>query len=59
MRTWGVSADRLRIFRTRFLDGVLMTDIIAHNGSQYDLKELKPIGRRRGWEMRCVERGTN
>ncbi|MDW9645442.1 head-tail adaptor protein [Sinorhizobium meliloti] len=59
VRSWGISADRLRIFRTRFFDDVLMTDIVAHNGSEYDLKELKPIGRRRGLELRCVERGTN
>ncbi|WP_024324595.1 head-tail adaptor protein [Sinorhizobium medicae] len=59
VRSWGISADRLRIFRTRFLDGVLMTDIVVHNGSQYDLKELKPIGRRRGLELRCVERIVN
>lgn len=57
MRNYGVSTERLRIFRTRWIDGVDLEMKIKHNGLDYDIKQIKPIGRRRGLELRCVRVG--
>lgn len=57
IRNWGASTERLRIFRTRFIDGVTLEDQIAHDGVTFNLKQIKEIGRRRGLELRCVAVG--
>ncbi len=58
IRSYGASTERLRIFRTRWLDGVMLDDAVEHDGIQYNLKQVKPIGRRRGLELRCVAVGA-
>jgi SPP1 family predicted phage head-tail adaptor len=54
MRNYGVSTERLRIFRTRWLDGVTVDMLVEHDGTTFNLKQIKEIGRRRGLELRCV-----
>lgn len=57
IRGWGVSDETVIIFRTRFLDGVILADRIVYEGENHNIKEIKEIGRRRGLEMRCVRTG--
>lgn len=57
MRAAGTSTERVRIFRTRYLDGVTLVDRVEYLGLEYDLKQIKEIGRRRGLELRCTQRG--
>ncbi|MBN7759996.1 phage head closure protein [Nitratireductor aquibiodomus] len=54
MRAWGASTERAIIFRLRWLDDVRLSDKVRHDGTDYNLKEVKPIGRRRGLELRCA-----
>jgi SPP1 family predicted phage head-tail adaptor len=56
MRAWGSTSETAMIFRIRHVDGVAITDKIRHDGTNYDIKEIKPIGRRRGLELRCVRK---
>lgn len=58
IRSYGASTERLRIFRTRHMDGITLSDTVEHVGITYNLKEIKPIGRRRGLELRCVAVGA-
>ncbi|UXT96530.1 phage head closure protein [Agrobacterium tumefaciens] len=58
IRNYGATTERLRIFRTRWIDGVDLEMKIKHDGLDYDLKQIKPIGRRRGLELRCVRVGA-
>ena len=57
IRAWGASSESVLIFRTRHLDGVLLSDLIRYDGDDYNLKEIKPIGRWRGLELRCYRSG--
>lgn len=57
MRSWGASSETIIVFRIRHIDGVLLSDEVKRNGKAFDIKEIKPIGRRRGLELRCVARG--
>lgn len=57
MRNYGASTERLRIFRTRFVDAVTLAMTVHHEGLVYNLKQIKEIGRRRGLELRCVAVG--
>lgn len=54
VRNYGVSTERLRIFRTRWLDGVTPEMRVLHDGESFGIKQIKPIGRRRGLEIRCT-----
>lgn len=53
MRAWGAAEERAIIFRLRWLSDVRLSDKVRHDGTDYNLKEVKPIGRRRGLELRC------
>jgi SPP1 family predicted phage head-tail adaptor len=44
------------IFRTRWLSGVTNADRISHNGSFFNIREVKEIGRREGLELVAVAR---
>ena len=52
----GAVDESIVIFRTRFIPGVVNSDRIVFAGSEFDIKEVKPIGRREGLELRCVRR---
>jgi SPP1 family predicted phage head-tail adaptor len=54
IRGWGANSEAVMIFRTRWFDDVTLADGVRHDGVDYNLKEIKPIGRRRGLELRCV-----
>ncbi|MBO9108702.1 phage head closure protein [Agrobacterium sp. S2/73] len=41
------------IFRTRWLQGVTTSDRVHYDGSFFNVRETKEIGRRRGLEIRC------
>lgn len=55
VRNYGIASERLRIFRTRWIDGVTLDMTVVHDGVSYNLKQIKPIGRRRGMELRCTD----
>jgi SPP1 family predicted phage head-tail adaptor len=52
-RAYGVSSEMAIVFRTRHIDGVTLSDKIRHDSRDLNIKEIKPIGRRRGLEIRC------
>ncbi|MBV2144407.1 phage head closure protein [Falsochrobactrum sp. TDYN1] len=54
IRAFGARDETVIIFRTRYLDGITNADRIAYAGGYYNIKELKEIGRREGFEIRCV-----
>lgn len=57
IRNYGASSERLRIFRTRWIDGITLSDEIRHDGFDFNIKQIKEIGRLRGLELRCVANG--
>jgi SPP1 family predicted phage head-tail adaptor len=54
----GATDETAIIFRTRFLPDVTTADRVLHGGTIHNIKELKPIGRRRGLEIRIVSQGA-
>lgn len=54
IRGWGASTERLRVFRTRYIDGIQMDMTVVHEGNSFSIKQIKRIGRRRGLEIRCA-----
>lgn len=50
----GARDDTIVIFRVRWLDDVTTADRIVHDNTAYNIKELKPIGRRKGLDIRTV-----
>ena len=57
IRAYGASSETVAVFRVRFIDGLTLADRVIANGIIHDLKDIKPIGRRRGLELRCVATG--
>lgn len=57
MRSWGASTETAVVFRTRHVDGVTPSDIVTADCDVFDIVEVKPIGRRRGLELRCKRTG--
>ncbi|MBC2884331.1 phage head closure protein [Ochrobactrum sp. CM-21-5] len=56
LRAWGASAETAVIFRTRYRADLNTKVRVVYEGDGYDIVELKPIGRNRGWELRCKAR---
>lgn len=56
IRNWGISDETAVIFRLRHIDIVQLADEVRCDGVDYNIKEIKPIGRRRGIELRCVSK---
>ena len=54
VRNYGIATERLRIFRTRWIDGVTPEMRVIHDGLNFNIKQIKEIGRKRGLELRCV-----
>lgn len=54
MRAWGASSEIAIIFRTRFLEGVRLSDRVIYEGEEHNIKEVKELGRRRGLEIRTA-----
>lgn len=55
IQAFGASDETVIIFRTRWLDGVKTADRVVYEGGNFDIKELKEIGRRKGMDLRCVK----
>lgn len=54
IRNFGASDEELVIFRTRFFDGITNADRVIWQGQPFNIKQVSPIGRRKGVELRCV-----
>lgn len=53
LRGYGASDDTIIIFRVRWLD-ITTADRVVFNGANYNIKELKPLGRKEGLDIRAV-----
>lgn len=56
-RAYGASGETAIIFRTHFVEGVSTNDRIVYEGANFNVKEVKEIGRRAGLELRCIALG--
>ncbi len=45
------AAEQSLTFRTRYVTGVLPTDIVIDNGTRYDIVAIREIGRRAGLQI--------
>jgi len=54
LRAYGATDDTIIIFRTRWIDDIDVKDRVLYNGGAFNIKELKPIGRNRGLDIRAV-----
>jgi SPP1 family predicted phage head-tail adaptor len=54
IRGYGAEDDAIVIFRTRWIADIKTADRVSFNGVQWNIKELKPIGRRKGLDIRAV-----
>lgn len=54
IRGYGASDDTIVIFRTRWIDDITTADCVVFDGDNFNIKELKPIGRRKGLDIRAV-----
>lgn len=43
-------------FRIRWHPGITLDHIIGHQGREFDIVEIRPIGRRYGYDLKCRER---
>lgn len=53
----GANDETAVVFRTRWIEGVTAADRVVHDGRPLNIKEVKPLGRRRGLEIRTVTIG--
>lgn len=51
--TNGASDTTSIIFRTRYLGTIVAKSRIIFEGKEYNVREVKEIGRRKGLELRC------
>lgn len=56
IRAAGASDETVVIFRTRWVANVTTSCRVVYQGKNYDLKEVKEIGRRKGLELRAEAR---
>lgn len=54
IRGFGASDEELVIFRFRFFDGIRNADRVIWRGQAFNIKQVTPIGRYKGVELRCV-----
>lgn len=57
LRAFGSAQEAVAVFRIRHMDGLTLADRITCEGETFDLKGVKPIGRREGLELRCIASG--
>jgi SPP1 family predicted phage head-tail adaptor len=57
IRAFGASDETVIVFRVRWLDGVTNADRVVYESVDFNIKETKEIGRRKGLELRCVASG--
>ena len=58
IRGYGETDATLAIFRVRWLDGVTTKHRVQHDGQNFNIREVKEIGRREGLDLRCEEGRT-
>nr|WP_313010700.1 phage head closure protein [Brucella intermedia] len=51
---YGEAENGSIVFRLRYLGGITTADRVTYNGTAYNLKEIKELGRHRGLELRGV-----
>jgi SPP1 family predicted phage head-tail adaptor len=51
--TNGASDETSMIFRTRYFDGVNTSSQVLYEGEEFNVREVKEIGRRKGLDLRC------
>lgn len=56
-RAYGASGETAIIFRTHYVDGVNTDDRVVYDDANFNIKEVKEIGRRAGLELRCIALG--
>ncbi|MDS9467946.1 head-tail adaptor protein [Paracoccus sp. MBLB3053] len=54
IRGFGASDEELVIFRARNFDGITPKHRLVWKGQPFNIKQVTPIGRRKGVELRCV-----
>lgn len=54
IRAFGASDEELVIFRARFFEGVTTADRVLWGGLAFNIRQIAPIGHRKGLELRCV-----
>ncbi|MCO5131209.1 MAG: phage head closure protein [Xanthobacteraceae bacterium] len=54
IRGYGASDDAIVIFRVRWIPDISTADRVVFDGDNYNIKELKPIGRAKGVDIRAV-----
>lgn len=57
MARFGEGSATAVVYRIRYVPGLLLTDKVTEGAEVFDIKELKELGRRRGWEIRCTRAG--
>lgn len=57
LQTYGAEVVEAVVFRTRYIDGVRLSDELHHDGEVYDIRGRRELGRREGLELRCERRG--
>lgn len=50
----GARDDTVKIFRSRWIEDITTADRVLHDGELFNIKELKPIGRAKGLDIRTV-----
>lgn len=53
IRDVGVTSTTSAVFRTRYLAGLTNADRVVFDGENFNIREVTPIGRRKGLELRC------
>lgn len=54
MRSHGASDEEAVSFRIRHLDSVANADRVIWKGQPFEIRQITPMGRRKGLELRCV-----
>lgn len=54
IRNLGASDEEVVVFRARFFDGITNADRVVWREAVFNIRQLSPIDRRRGIELRCV-----
>jgi len=58
LAAYGAREEAVRVFRCRFKGELTTKDAVVHDGLRLNIRELVPIPRRRGVEIRCEEPRT-
>ena len=54
LNTAGVTDEEAVVFRIRFVDGIGNVDRVVWKGEAFNIRQVTPIGRRKGLDLRCT-----